>query len=557
MKGNSALRWKRGRLSGGIMLIALAGFLAACGGGGGGTAATGPTVTAVTPPADTTGVAPTTTVTASFSEDMFASTINDGTFTVGNGNGAVAGTVSFDAIGNVATFTSTGRLALLQEHTASLSAGITNLAGGALAPTSWSFTIGEGAWGTPALIETYNGGSATYPDIAMDAGGNALAVWSQSDSIRQSIWANRYTVGSGWGTAQLIEIDDAGDAGSSRIVMDAGGNALAVWSQSDGTRNNIWSNRYTAGSGWGTPALIETSDAGNAFNPAIAMDGSGNALAVWNQFDGVRNNIWSNRYTVGSGWSAAELIETFNTGSTDLPRIAMDAGGNALAVWSQSDGTRYNIWFNRYTVGSGWGTAQLIETDDASHAFYPDIAVDGSGNGVAVWKQSDGTRYNIWSNRYTAGSGWGTAQLIETDNAGPADLPRIAMDASGNGLAVWHQSDNTRYNIWSNRYTAGSGWGAAQLLESNDVATAAYAEIAMDPGGNALTVWSHWDGARANIWSCRYRSGSGWGTAQLIETDDAGDALSVQITMGSSGNALAVWGQSNGAIDNIWSNRFE
>jgi hypothetical protein len=453
MKGNSALRWKRGRLSGGIMLIALGSFLAACGGGGGGTAATGPTVTAVTPPADTTGVAPTTTVTASFSEDMFASTINNSTFTVGNGNGAVAGTVSFDAIGNVATFTPTGRLALLQEHTASLSAGITNLAGGALAPTSWSFTIGEGAWGTPALIETYNGGSATYPDIAMDAGGNALAVWSQSDSIRQSIWANRYTVGSGWGTAQLIETDDAGDAGSSRIVM--------------------------------------------------------------------------------------------------------DAGGNALAVWSQSDGTRYNIWFNRYTVGSGWGTAQLIETDNTSHAFYPDIAMNGSGNGVAVWKQSDGTRYNIWSNHYTAGSGWGTAQLIETDNAGPADLPRIAMDGSGNGLAVWHQSDSTRYNIWSNRYTAGSGWGSAQLLESNDVATAAYPEIAMDPGGNALTVWSHWDGARANIWSSRYTVGSGWGTAQLIETDDAGDALSVQIAMGSSGNALAVWGQSNGAIDNIWSNRFE
>ncbi|PKM43685.1 MAG: hypothetical protein CVV05_12515 [Gammaproteobacteria bacterium HGW-Gammaproteobacteria-1] len=556
MKGNSALCWKRGRLSGGIIVIALGGFLVACGGGGG-TAATGPTVTAVSPPADTTGVAPTTTATAVFSEDMFASTINDGTFTVGNGNGAVAGTVSFDAIGNVATFTPTGRLALLQVHTASLSAGITNLAGSALAPISWSFTVGEGAWGTPALIETYNGGSATYPDIAMDAGGNALAVWSQSDSIRQSIWANRYTVGSGWGTAQLIETDDAGNAGSSCIAMDGSGNALAVWSQSDGTRQNIWSNRYTAGSGWGTAVLIETGDAGNAFNPEIAMDASGNALAVWNQFDGIRDNIWSNRYTVGSGWSAAELIETFNTGGTDLPRIAMDAGGNALAVWSQSDGTRYNIWFNRYTVGSGWGTAQLIETNDTSHAFYPDIAVDGSGNGVAVWKQNDGTRYNIWSNRYTVGSGWGTAQLIETDNAGPADLPRIAMDGSGNGLAVWHQSDGTRYNIWSNRYTAGSGWGAAQLLESDDVATAAYPEIAMDPGGNALTVWSHWDGIRANIWSSRYRIGSGWGTAQLIETDDAGDALSVQITMGSSGNALAVWGQSNGAIDNIWSNRFE
>ncbi len=46
---------------------------------------------------------------------------------------------------------------------------------------------------------------------------------------------------------------------------------------------------------FGTAALIET-DAGNASNPQIAFDANGNALAVWEQSDGTRSNIWANRY---------------------------------------------------------------------------------------------------------------------------------------------------------------------------------------------------------------------------------------------------------------------
>ncbi|MDB5765010.1 MAG: hypothetical protein JWQ21_4005 [Herminiimonas sp.] len=52
------------------------------------------------------------------------------------------------------------------------------------------------------------------------------------------------TADGAWRTAQLIETDNAGDASSPQIAVDAGGNALAVWQQFDGTTNNIWSNRF-------------------------------------------------------------------------------------------------------------------------------------------------------------------------------------------------------------------------------------------------------------------------------------------------------------------------
>ena len=359
------------------------------------------------------------------------------------------------------------------------------------------------AWSIATLIES-DTGNAGAPQIAFDIKGNGLAVWQQTDGTRYNIWANRYTVGSGWGVAELIETDNAGDAQSPQISIDANGNALAVWSQSDGTRNNIWANRFTIGTGWGVAALIVTGNAGGAQSPQISIDANGNALAVWHQSDGTRFNIWANRYTSGTGWGTAALIETDNAGSATNPQIAFDASGNALAVWTQSDGTRNNIWANRYTSGTGWGTAALIETDNAGDAFDPQIASDASGNALAVWSQFDGTHYNILANRYTAGSGWGAAALIETNNAGNAWGPQIAFDSSGNAIAVWNQSDGTRFNIWANRHSAGL-WVTAALIETNNAGDALDPQIAFNANGNAIAVWYQYDGTRNNIWVNRFQ----------------------------------------------------
>ena len=408
-------------------------------------------------------------------------------------------------------------------------------------------------WVTTEAIDTAKAGFAFSPQVAVDPSRNAVAVWYQWDGIYCNIWSNRYVAGIGWGTAELIEMYD-GDAGGPQVVIDPGGNAIAVWIQSDGTRGSIWSNRYVAGTGWGTAELIETDSAGDALLPQVAVDGSGNVVAIWYQDDGTRFNIWSNRYVAGTGWGVAELIETDNAGHALYPQVAVDVSGNAVAVWHQYDGTTYNIWSNRYVAGTGWGMAELIETDNAGHAYYPQVAADASGNAVAVWEQHDGTRNNIWSNRYVAGTGWGTAELIET-NEDSAEHPQVAVDPSGNAVAVWYQYDGTRNNIWSNRYVAETGWGTSELIETNNGGDAYDPQVAVDPGGNAVAVWEQSDGIRDNIWSNRYVAGTGWAAPELIETDD-GDAEHPQLAVDPSGNAVAVWQQNDGTRYSARSNRY-
>jgi uncharacterized membrane-anchored protein len=413
-----------------------------------------------------------------------------------------------------------------------------------------------GAWSESGSIEPGNFAYAEDPQVAVDGSGNAFAVWDRYDGATSNIWANRYSVGTGWMTAQLIEAD-AGVASKAQVAVDGSGNAVAVWQQHDGTRFNIWANRYVAGTGWGAAQLIETEDAGGAYGPQVAMDGSGNAFAVWYQSDGTWNNIWSNRYDAGAGWGTARLIETDNAGNAWLPQVAVDASGDAFAVWYQSDGTRNNIWSNRYPAGTRWGTAELIETSDVSNAWSPQVGVDASGNAVAVWYQFLGTPTeiaSIYSNRYVAGRGWGTPELLETDDTADALLPQVAVDAIGNAIAVWYQYDGARYNILSNRYVVGRGWGTAQLIETDDAGNAAQPQVAVDANGNAVAVWTLANGTRDNVWANRYVAGTGWSAAQQIE-NSAGQALWPHVGVDGSGNAVTVWYQQAGVGPGIKASR--
>ena len=114
------------------------------------------------------------------------------------------------------------------------------------------------------------------------------------------------------------------------------------------------------------------------------------------------------------GWGDAEFIEYMEAGDADRPVVSADALGNAIVVWEQWDGYRHSIWSNRYVYLEGWGPAERLDSTMVENALTPHVDTDGSGNAVAVWQQYDGVRYNIWSNRYVVGEGWGTPQTIET-----------------------------------------------------------------------------------------------------------------------------------------------
>jgi hypothetical protein len=216
---------------------------------------------------------------------------------------------------------------------------------------------------------------------------------------------------------------------------------------------------------WQNAPLLATDNEWGAFSHHEAIDAQGNTLAVWEQFDGERFNIWANRKLRGHGWGVAQLIETDNAGSAYSPHVALDNQGNAVAVWQQHDGTRARIAANRYMVGTGWSKATWIDAQDSREAHAPQVSFDNQGSALAVWQQKDGLRTHIHANRMAASTGWGQAAAIE-HGKGYASMPHIARDAQGQVVAVWQLQGIKGTTLHTNRYLAGAGWGSAELVRA-------------------------------------------------------------------------------------------
>ena len=144
-----------------------------------------PTITAISPADGSTAICLTRAVTATFSEAMDANTITSANFSITDGGVAVAGTVSYDAPTQVATFvpTAAAGFAANRAHVATIRSGATgvaDLAGNRLvADRVWTFTTGAQACQaginlrTIASFGAFGGGAGvTNQGINTVVGGN-------------------------------------------------------------------------------------------------------------------------------------------------------------------------------------------------------------------------------------------------------------------------------------------------------------------------------------------------------------------------------------------------
>ena len=438
-------------------------------------------------------------------------------------------------------------------QTCTVTNGAGTISGANVTNVDVSCTSSSKSWGTPALIENSdNVVSLGSSYVATGSGGDTFAVWAQQDgSGNLSIYANHKTSSGSW-QASAEEIKKAGSDNvyaDPRVSVDSSGNALAGWANQASVdtisitfyiaSNTAWnvsealiSNPlYDAPSAGGAmfddgeyiviysqadsddwTAITEKHTSGGSLqaateigssslessspktHPKVATSSNGTAIAVWVD----NGNIMASNYNGGS-WSGSEISIESLGGTLVDPHLAMDSSGNGVVVWYES--SSINVYLNRYISGSGWQTEQII-SDQTSNAWvgHAMVEIDGSGTAIATWAQNSPSSgyYDAWANHITVSNGTATGpEVISTVTVGGVAFagPRIAIDSSGNAMAVWYQYDATRYNIWANKYTAGGSWGTAELIETAD-GTAYIPWVSADPTtGNFIAVWTQYDGS--------------------------------------------------------------
>src|SRR5262249_51771203 len=152
---------------------------------------------------------------------------------------------------------------------------------------------------------------------------------------------------------------------------------------------------------WSKPVAVSGPDATGSIAPQLALEGTGDVLAVWSRAVGQATSIEMSTFSASQpGWSEAAKPFTVS-GEALAPSIAVDKRGDGVMVWPSSDTSGLRVMSSTRRPGKPWGAPTPL-TSAASGPLTPHVAIDGRGNAVAVWTRSSGGFSRVQASSFSA-----------------------------------------------------------------------------------------------------------------------------------------------------------
>ena len=329
---------------------------------------TKPQLVSTSPVNSATGVALNQVIAATFSAPMNPLTITTSTFVVtGPGSTAVAGTVSYDAINFIASFTPNAPLTANSIYMATITNGATDLSGNSLgstgAPNPWTFTTGTTSANSPVNL----GGALLFGGFGGSAG-----------ITNQGI----FTVVNG----------NIGTTGVSTLITGFHDNTPGcVYTETPLNVGLVNGSIDTAP----PPPTVACPSEGTAVTAAIAAQAAAGALSAYNALVAFPNGMDVSTCPGCGGGSAGELgnrtlqagVYKSAPGSYAISQgdLTLDAQGNPNAVWIFQMGTTL-------TVGtpSAHRSVLLVNGAQAKNVFWQ-VGTAATINGILGGGTMQGT----------------------------------------------------------------------------------------------------------------------------------------------------------------------
>ena len=322
--------------------------------------------------------------------------------------------------------------------------------------------------------------------LAASPAGAAVAVWECPKGGHTIVQASTHARGGSWGPPH--DLSAAGrDAHVPRVALDRAGAALAVWTRSNGTDVIVQAVYRRANGGW-LPSEDVSGPGLDVDHPDVALDAGGNGVAVWQSSDGSSSIIQAAARTSAGSWSTPQPLSS--AGYSERPQVGVDSAGEAVAVWSSHAAhTRVEAAVRR--AGGNWASAQTLSSPGAD-ALQPQVDVNPRGNAIAAWVSFDGRTSAIQTTSRPRGGAWGAVQDI-SQRSPDLGAPRIALDADGDAVAVWRGLRSAHERIQAARRSTRGAWSAPRLISSG-AADADLPDVALDAAGNGAAIWQAGNG---------------------------------------------------------------
>jgi hypothetical protein len=214
------------------------------------------------------------------------------------------------------------------------------------------FTAGH--WGSPITISTNvygNVNSFGPPGIGFDSHSQATLIDEEitnPTTVTCALKARTGSAASGFGSAQTIS-NATTCYGLARLDVNSGGEAVAVEGATGILTGPVIAISRSLTGTWGAPVTVAAS-VYRQNNPNVGLGNEGTAVVVWRTRSGVSYAVRS-----GGTWSAAAGLPVLVGQASGSTGVAVDGAGNAVAIFTQvtlSPGT----YATYRPVGGSWQT---------------------------------------------------------------------------------------------------------------------------------------------------------------------------------------------------------
>ena len=358
-----------------------------------------------------------------------------------------------------------------------------------------------------------------------------------------------------------VNIRASNDQSNPGVAADAYGNFIIVWaSYFQGERSNdIFARRFDPnGNPIGSEFQINTAATGNQTEPSIAMDAQGNFIVTW-QGPGVttydEEDIYARKFDpTGQPLTNEFLVNAHTPGRQLSPNVAMNPTGNFVILWettSTPENPNKKSVCARLFDSTGSPTGPELTIDASPYnCRYPDVAMDDTGNFVAVWLQ-DRTTKSIMARLYnTHGKALTNPFEVSTTKFSSLTRPSVAMSGTGRFVVTWDGDPKLASldDIHARFYDPNSSPLTAQFTVNTTLAGAQqYPQVAMDRSGDFVIAWQNdSDISATDIFAQGFNSlGQPRGDELQLNTYTQDDQKYPVVALAETGYFLAAW-QSNG-----------
>jgi hypothetical protein len=215
-----------------------------------------------------------------------------------------------------------------------------------------------------------------------------------------------------------------GQGANAAAAIAANGRAVIVWQGGPATAPNVQASAMAPGGSFSAPVTV-SSDPGH---PAVAIDGTGNAVAIWAPLN-LDSAVQTASLPAGGDWTSPQTLDAHGGGVA----VAANPAGDAVVTWRER--TTNEIEVASGTILGGFGAPVPLAVD-IEHAVEPGAAgVNAAGEAVVAWESNDG----VFAAARNAAGNWGAPAQLST---APSTVA-VTSDASGTLVVSWTGSAGT------------------------------------------------------------------------------------------------------------------